>query len=361
MSGPGRSFGGIPTRNALLVVLAGGPLLMPVASSAQADLVTERIRFALYGADLIAGVAAVNAACEVVASGETLELLGGAVDGTSVAVAPGPCTITLILFGMEVPLPIVNTTPLGVHSFYLPGLAIVTLSLVDVSVDLVSSLNATSRVTDPRAATLVPERHTWTAWGARRIAVQASDATGGRIATEIDTEFTWSVSLGLTVWALSVPLYHIGLTSLGAIRGTPTLATPLVVDLRPPPLDLRGPEDLSHDGATFRWNRTLMADADHLELWVDDGSNRLAHHLAPTTTETRVALGPDTAYEVWLDVVDEAGQRGTSERISFDAPSAPSDVAAQGRDPVSIALLLTVGLAAAVGYALGALRRHNRE
>jgi len=345
----------------LLVVLAGGLLLLPVASSAQAELVTEPVRFSLYVADLIPGVAAVNTSCEVVASGEALELLGGAIDGTSLAVAPGPCAITLILFGMEVPLPVVNTTPLGVHSFYLPGLAIVTLGLVDVSVDLVSSLNATSRVTDPPAATLEPENHTWTSWGARRLVVQASDATGGRIATEIETEFTWSVSLGLTVWALSVPLHHIGLTSLGAIRGTPTLATPLVVDLRPPPLDLRGPEELTHDGATFRWNRTLTEDADHLELWVDDGTNRIAYHLASPSTDTRVALGPDTGYEVWLDVVDEAGQRGTSERISFDTPSARADVAAQGLDPVSLALLLTVGLAAAVGYAVGMLRRRSGE
>ena len=43
---------------------------MPVASSAQADLVTEQVRFSLYVADLIPGVAAVNASCEVVASGE---------------------------------------------------------------------------------------------------------------------------------------------------------------------------------------------------------------------------------------------------------------------------------------------------
>lgn len=345
----------------LLVVLAGGLLLMPVASSAQAELVTEQVRFSLYVADLIPGVAAVNASCGVVASGEALGLLGGAIDGTSLAVAPGPCTITLILFGMEVPLPVVNTTPLGVHSFYLPGLAIVTLGLVDVSIDLVSALNATSRVTDPRAASLEPENHTWTSWGARRFLVQASDGYGGRVATAIDTEFTWSVSLGVTVWALSVPLYQVDLTSLGAIQGTPVLATPLVVDLRPPPLDLRGPEDLAHDGATFRWNRTLTEDADHLELWVDDGTNRLAYHLAPTATETRVALRPDTAYEVWLDVVDEAGQRGTSERISFDAPSVPQDVAAQGLDSVSIALVLTVGLAAAVGYAVGVLRRRSGE
>jgi len=191
--------------------------------------------------------------------------------------------------------------------------------------------------------------------------VQASDAYGGRVVTEIETRFTWSLSLGLTVWALSVPLLQVGLTSLGAVQGAPALATPLVIDLRPPPLDLQGPEDLAHDGATFRWNRTLTEDADHHELWVDDGTNRLAHHLASTSTEMRVALRPATAYEVWLDVVDEAGQRGTSERISFDTPSAHADVAAQGLDPVSLALLLTGGLAAAVGYAIGIFRRRSGE
>ncbi|MGQ0796475.1 MAG: hypothetical protein ACT4OI_01225 [Methanobacteriota archaeon] len=341
-------------------MLACGLLLVPVASSAQADLVTERVRFSLYVADVIPAVA-VDAACEVIASGESIELLGGAVDGTSVAVAPGPCSISVILFGTEVPLPLVNTTPLGVRSFYLPGLAIVTLGLVDVSVDLVSSLNATSEVADPDAATVEPEDHTWTAWGARRVVVRASDGFGGRIATRIETEFTWSVSLALTVWALSVPLYQVGLTSLGAVRGAPALATPLVVDLRPPPLEVRGPEDLTHGGATVRWDGTLAEDVDHLELWADDGTARVAYHVAPTATQVRVPLRPDTGYEVWLDVVDEAGQRGTSERVAFESPAAPSEVAAQALDPVSLEALLAVGIAAAVGYAIGARRRRVRE
>jgi hypothetical protein len=334
---------------------------VPTASG-QADLMSDEVRFEFYVGDLVEGALALDARCEIVASGEALDLLGGATDGTSVAVAPGSCAITVILFGTNIPIPLANATPLGVHSFYLPSLALVTFGLVDVSVDLASSLAGATRVVDTTAATLEAENHTWTSWGARRVVVHATDAFGSSLATDLETSFAWTVDLSVTVWALSVPLFHFPLSSLGTFHGTPSLRTPLFVDMRPSPLALAGPEDLTHDGATFRWNGTLASDVDHLELGLDDGSGATLYVVWDRAEPSiRVTLRPETTYRAWLVVVDRAGQETASDPIEFHTLEPPSNgVSVQASGPDGGLLLVVAGLVAIVAFAAGRLSRRRR-
>lgn len=337
-------------RPAFAVAFAWALLAVPAAASAETDLVTQPVRFAFVGQDVIPGVAAVSATCEVEASAENVTLLSGESDLVSVSVGPGPCALALIVFGVAVPVPILNTTPLGKQSYYLPGIPVLTYGLVDVSLDLVSSMNATSRADDPGAVAVAPLNHSWSTWGARRLVLEASAGYGSRRATEIVTAFNWSVSLALTIWAVGVPLYSIGLTHLGDYPGMPVLRTGVIVDLLPAPRQLLTPEDITSGGVTLRWTGIPEDDLDHLELWIDDGRAKVVWMIEdPQALFVRVDARPGSSYSAWVVAVDEAGQSSGSNVVVFQTPAGSTDDGVQlSAEPTPWTVLITTILAAAV-------------
>lgn len=325
------------------------------------------VHFEIPPATIIPGIASLRASCDAIASGENLSLLSGQEVRTTVAAFPGPCGMVLTLFGLDLGLLVVNTTPLGRNSFYLPGIATISFGIVDVSLDLVTALDSRTIIEDPAAAAVEPEDASWPTWGAQRLLVTAATGEGETFGTSLNTTFRYTVSLALTVYALSIVLYQVGLTTLGTYVGVPSLVTNVTVDLVPRALSLQEPTQVDHEGATFTWSAVLDSDADHLELWLADTEwNRSFRVDDVRVTQLRVPLEPDTSYEARIVVVDLAGQATASPPVSFRTAAEPGGpppdgggVTASGSD----ALVWTLGILAVagsvVGYLLGSLRRRD--
>ena len=345
----------------LLVLMAGG-----IPAAALDGFISADVHFEIAQTDLIPGVAAVRASCNVTASGEPLALRANETARTTIGAAPGPCSIVLVLFGLDVGLPLVNTTPLGRSSFFIPGIATATFGLVDVTLDLVTSLNSTTRVEDPRLATVDPTDVAWSAWGIALLDVQAADGFGSNATSALNTTFVYTMALAVSVFALSVEIFHADLTAIGSVIGTPSLRTDLSVDLRPHALVLGPLSEVRHDGATFAWAGSVDPDVDHLELFVTDGTRNASYRLGPAASTVSVPLVPSTHYTAWIVAVDGSGQATPSNVIVFDTPGAPPTVPnvpleTQGTPALFWVLVVVAGLLGAIGYGLGLLRGRREE
>jgi len=323
------------------------------------------VGFEVPGTDLIPNVAAVRASCHLNASGEAIVLLANGTVRSTLAAAPGPCTIVLVLLGVDITLPIFNTTPLGRSSFYVPGIATLSFGIVDLTLDLVTSLNSTSRVAGGIAA-VSPEVVVWSTWGAHRISVDATDGVGSIARSDLNTTFTYTMSIALTVYLLSIELFHRDLAAIGSFDGTPSLVTGLSVNLRPHALALETPSNVDADSASLSWSGTVDSDVDHLELRLTDATSNVTYRVPPTATHVDVLLRPSTHYEARIVSVDQAGQQTSSNAVEFESAAAPaspspSPIEAQGNPVVTWTLVALGVLAAVVAYALGSLRRRKDD
>lgn len=275
----------------------------------------------------------------------------------------------LILFGVEVGIPTITTTPVGRSSYYIPGLSLGTLGLGDVSLDLQSSLNSTSRVADQGAAHLDAEAVNWSSWGAHRLVVQSAHGHGDKIASALNTTFTYSLDLGLTIWVAGIQVYQTGLADFGAYQGTPALVTPLSVDLLPHRLTLGPAHDVSYQAATLNWTGTIDSDMDHLELWVDGGGSNVSYRITDRVTSAMtVPLKANTDYRSWIVVVDESGQSVSSPVVSYrtlttpvsSTPTTPTPPPTYTEAQANLIVVGTFGfiavLAALVAYGFGRTR-----
>jgi hypothetical protein len=282
---------------------------------------------------------------------------------STLSASAGPCSIVLVLFGIDVGIPVLNTTPLGTNSFYLPGLSIATLGIVDLSLDLVTSLNSTSWIEDG-IGIASPQEIAWPSWGVQRIQVQGEDGFGTVAASHLRTAFTYRMSLAFSVYALSIRLYHVDLVEVGSAVGTPSLRTPFVVDLRPHALVLAPAEGIRPDRATLSWSGSTDSDVDHLELWLSDGRSEGMVRLPTSASKADVLLRPATSYRAWIVSVDSSGQGTPSNEVAFESAKAPATAAPLASvrgDAVTWALVALAILAAFVGYGVGSLRRRKSD
>ncbi len=347
----------------MLVLLVPAP-----ASAALPPLVSQSIHFEVPGHDLIPNVAAFRASCNAVASGEPLALQNNETVRTTVAAAPGPCSMILVLFGFDVPIPTINTTPIGRNLYSIPGVSLPTLGLVDVSLDLKASLNTTTRVADPAVALVEGGELDWGSWGTQRVVVRGADGYGSVVASTIGTTYTYALSLGLTIWIAGIQAYETSLADFGAYAGTPALVTPLSVDLLPHPLTLGPARQITYQGATLNWTGTIDADMDHLELWVTDGTTNVSYRITDRVVSAMtVPLRADTAYRAGIVAVDASGQAVASPSVGFRTLAAPPpETAAPVTPPVTTegqANVIVIGtfsfialLAALVAYGFGRVR-----
>jgi len=318
--------------------------------------VTTRIHFGVQQTDIIPGVAAMRAACDIDASGEPIFILANESTRSILAAGPGPCTIVLVLFGLDIGLPVFDKTPLGTHSFSLPGISTVTLGFVDLSVDLTTSLDSTSRVPDG-IAQVSPSQIGWSAWGANRILIHGEDGVGSIATSELETTFAYAMSIGFSIYSHGIPLYHLDLVRIGSFTGGPSLVTPLSVDLRPHTLTLVGPMELSDDRATFTWTGIVDSDVDHLELWLTDGRTNVSYRLPANATDVEVTLWRSTHYEARIVSVDGSSQMSPSDAIAFDTPSAGIQIQDDLTSPALSWSMMAVALVAGgIGFRWGAVR-----
>jgi hypothetical protein len=336
---------------------------MAVTADPLDDFTNVHVSFDIAQKDLIPGIAAVRASCDVNASGEPLVVLANGSARSTVAVSAGPCSIVLVLAGLDVALPGLNMTPLGTSSFYLPGLSTVTLGIVDLSLDLVTSLNSTSWIEEP-IGEASPQEIAWTSWGAERIRVRGEDGFGSVAESHLRTAFTYRMSLALSVYALSIRLFHADLTDLGSAVGTPLLRTPFIVDLKPHALVLAPAEGIRPDGATLSWTGTADPDVDHLELWLSDGQSEGMVRLPASASRSEVLLRPATSYRAWIVSVDVSGQGTPSNEIAFESAGTPTSVApvgSLGSNAFTWTMVALAILATFVGFAVGLLRGRQRD
>lgn len=361
--------GGIPTKALAFGLVVVALLLLPVRAAAlPPELVTQTVHFDVQGGDLIAGVAAFRASCDAVASGEPLALRDNESIRTTVAASPGPCAMILILFGQDVAIPTITTTPIGRSSYYLPGLSFVSIGLVDVSLDLQSSLNSTSKIADAAVAAVAGETSDWTSWGAQRLVVQGAHGYGSSVASSLETTFAYHLSMGVTIWIAGIQAYQAGLRDFGSYEGTPALATPVSVDLLPHPRTLGPARDVTYQGAGLNWTGTVDADFDHLELWVTDGTTNVSYRITDRVTSAMaVPLRAATTYRAWVVSADKGGQETRSNVITFRTLAAPPPVDNTPTEPptyteaqANLVVVLTFSgiavLAALVAYGFGRTR-----
>jgi hypothetical protein len=338
---------------------------MPMAVTADPldDFMSSEVRLDIAQKDLIPGIAAVRASCAVNASGEPLLVLANGSAHSTLAVSAGPCSIVLVLGGLDVAIPVFNTTPLGTSSFYLPGVSTVSLGIVDLSLDLVTSLNSTSWIEDGLGEAS-PQEIVWSSWGAQRIRVHGEDGFGSVAESHLRSAFTYRMSLALSVYVFSIRLFHTDLAEVGSAVGTPPLRTPFVVDLRPHARVLAPAEGIRSDRASLSWTGTTDSDVDHLELWLSDGPSEGMVRLPPSASRFEVLLRPSTSYRAWIVSVDASGQGSPSNEIVFEsaeAPAAAAPVGSLGGNAFTwtlVALAIFVGL---IGYAAGTLHGRKRD
>lgn len=347
-----------------VVCLASGAPAF-VSANPVSDFVHADVGFEVPGTELIQNVAAFRASCHLNGSGEAIVLLANGTVRSTLAASPGPCTIVLVLLGVDVTLPVFNTTPLGRSSFFVPGIATVSFGVVDLTLDLVTSLNSTSRVAGGIAA-VSPDVIGWSTWGAQRISVDAMDGVGSIARSELNTTFTYAMSVALTVYLLSIELFHRDLAAIGSFDGTPSLVTDLAVDLRPHALALETPSNVDADGASLSWSGTVDSDVDHLELRLTDATSNVTYRVPPTATHVDVLLRPSTHYEARIVSVDRAGQEASSNAVAFVSPAAPASptptpIEAQGNPVVTWTLVALAVLAGVIGFLGGSLRRRKGD
>ncbi len=358
--------GGIPTKALAFVALLAALFILPTpASAGLPPLVNQTIHFEVPGQNLIPGVAAFRASCDVVASGEPLALQDNATVRTTVAAAPGNCSMVLILFGVEVGIPTITTTPVGRDSFYIPGLTTFSFGIVDVSLDLQTALNSTSTIGSSAVAAVQQPDVYWGSWGAQRLVVQAAHGYGGVVTTDLETNFTYSLALGLTVWVAGVQAGHTDLADFGRYTGAQSLVTPVSVDLLPHALVLGPATSITYGGASLNWTGTVDSDVDHLELWIVDQATNVSYRIEdPGANALNVALRPATDYTAWVIAVDASGQETVSPGISFRtltvpppaAPPPPTYTESQANVVVVATFLFIALLAALVAYGFGRVR-----
>lgn len=317
--------GGIPTKALAFVLVLVALLVGPGPTrAALPDLVTQTVHFEVQGGDLIPGVAAFRASCDAIASGEPLAALDNETLRTTVAAAPGNCSMILILFGQDVTIPTITTTPIGRSSYYLPGLSFVSVGIVDVSLDLQSTLNSSSRVAAAAVGAVAAGEVAWAAWGAQRLVFQAAHGHGDHLASDLNTTFTYALSLGITIWIAGIQTHQAPVRDFGAYVGTPSLVTPVDVDLLPHPLKLGPARGVTYEAATLNWTGIEESDMDHLEVWVTDGTLNASYRITDRVQSSmQVPLRAQTAYHAWIVQVDGSGQATVSNGITFQTLATP--------------------------------------
>jgi len=213
---------GRPEMGLLIGLTIVGLLTPSPLASASNEILQQSVSFGLPKTDAQSWLA-MSATCGVAATYERLSLAFEESVDTFLNMAPGSCDITVYVLGIAVPIPILNSTPLGRNFFRIPGFATLTLGVADLSVDLVTVLAANRDETNPEF--IAPSSLSWPIWGMQVFSV--TDRFDG----EKDTLLTYvphlSFSLGASVFILGVQVYGTDIVQLSDIAGTPSVAIPI--------------------------------------------------------------------------------------------------------------------------------------
>lgn len=345
---------GIRTLLALVIVLPALGALVPTVPAAE---VTETgVSFGIPRRELVTGLD-VAVGCDVSASHGTLAVRDGGTAETFLAMAPGPCAITVYLFGAPIALPILNSTPIGRSSYMIPGVGGLTFGLADVSVDLVLRIGA--RLTgEVEGLVVAPAEASWTRWGATALAVASTmGRTGSTVREELPFNVTMNLSVGVGVHALGIRVLSRELASLGEVTGTPSVNVPVHIDLKPSAVQATA---WGRAHTTIRVNWTPTADDDIASYRIvatsEYGPATVFLVDDPSALSTEIPALPAVDYRIDVSVVDRGGQVSEVSSVTVRTPAEPVG----GPAPPQVEPLLgIVVLSGVLGFVLGLFVRRR--
>jgi len=330
-------------------------------TSVRAQPVAEQpVDFGLPRTQVVDGLD-VELACQVIATSEAVSVLDAGEASSSVGVAPGRCTITVYVLDVPIPVPILNVTPLGRLAISIPGVSGFTNGLVDVSIDLVTSLSANYTGTSV-AVSPNPTEMAWSHWGARSVTISAhSGGEGNSLSIPVPYAFWMALAIGVTVSALGVPVFSVNLATVGTFEGAPDVVVPVTVDLKPSRVGTVDAWAPSAEAVQVNWTPNQDTDFASYRVRLEGGGSSYVFAVdtqASSTLTMPAAKGTD--YTVSVNVVDRAGQPSAARSVQIRTPgtSAPSPPV---EGPGMVLLVLGVLAAFAAGFGVAWSLRRRRE
>ncbi len=307
-----------------------------------------------------------EAACQVAASAANIAVIDGQASNSFISVSPGACAITVYVLGIPISLPVLNETPLGRYSFYIPGVSGFTFGLADVSIDLVTGLFANYTGSSPILSS-APSGLTWSTWGASPVTIVAhSGGEGDSLSLQAPYTLSMTFAVGVSVFVLGLAVWSVNLASLGSIAGTPAVPIPISVDLRPTRVAVTGGWAPSPYLLQVNWTPNTDADFARYRVSVQDAQSQYAYAVYSQAASTlTIPASPGRTYNVTVEAIDQSGLISTSSMLTIPTPSAPPPSLAVGGSPAgepnATQFAVALALMVVIGFVAGRVTRPRRR
>jgi hypothetical protein len=349
-----------------LVLLLLASSLAGMARSTSADSVLEQsVAFGLPRTQVVYGFD-FEASCHVSVSYKSLDMLDGHMGYSFFATSPGACAITAYVLGVPVSLPVADMTPLGRLHFSIPGVSGFTFGLADITFDLGIGLRAALRA-QPAVATVTPSSVEWTEWGTAPLAVQAhAGGQGDTLSITFPYMLSMTFSVGVSVFAFGFKILSVDFFQLGVVTGTPEVALPVSIDLRPTQVSIIGAGADAPDLIHINWAENLDMDFASYRLMVADNLTTFIV-VIESRSQTHLILPalPGHVYQITVNVLDIRGQSsvGTYQRVT--TPPEPMSPAPEKNTPLSanpiLIFLSGISVGGTLAWFLASRRRKHLD
>ncbi len=309
-------------RGVVFVALFALALSLFASSSINADAIQVQEKVVTFGVPRmnVAPNLDFEASCQVTATFAEVVVIDGARDMTFLAVSPGSCTIAVYVFGIAIPLPILETT-LGSYQFEILDIGFI-FGLANIDLELVTSLMASYDSTVAGIA-IEPASVGWSTWGSKNLLVTAAiGELGSKRPLSVPLQLTMTFNLGLSVITAGFTWLSLPLASLGSFSGTPNVSIPVTVDLVPRPVSFNNASAPDPTSIHLEW--TASPDSDFASYMIQitggDGSSYTYAVESRGTTSLTLPASPDNPHTISIRVVDDAGLRSSSDTVEVTTP-----------------------------------------
>lgn len=326
-------------------------LASPVASAS--GVTQTSVDFGVPRTQIVSGLD-FEAACKVAATSADTSVIDGQTSNSFSSVSPGACAITVYVLGIPIGLPVLNETPLGRYSFYIPGVSGFTFGLADVSIDLVTVLFANYTGSSPVLSS-VPSGLTWSTWGASPVTIAAhSGAEGDSLSFQAPYTLSMTFAVGVSVYVLGLAVWSVNLASLGSIAGTPAVPIPVSVDLRPTRVAVTGGWAPSPYLLQVNWTPNTDTDFSSYRVSVQDGQSGHTYAVDSQAASTlTMPASPGRTYNFTVEAVDQSGMVSTASTLTIRTPSAPTPGATVNVSPAGAPDATQFGVIFVLGLVIG--------
>ncbi|MFQ5884626.1 MAG: hypothetical protein ACE5IO_05950 [Thermoplasmata archaeon] len=314
-------------RHLVVLVLVASVLAVVQPQNVTADegnVSETTVHFGLAPMEIVAGIT-FELSCKVNVVSSDFELKSGESRIASYGVTPGPCSAELGILGIPLALPLYNSTPLGASPYYIPGVSGIAFGLVDVSIDLVTSLKGTLDTTSAAPLQISEDSLKWDVWGSRQVNVNLpSSLTGGRDTKSLVMSLGYEISLGVSVWFLGYRLIGFDLADIGTIPGTPEITNHVTADYKPTAITFSGEPIATFEEITLYWTKNPDSDFLCYEIIQIHQSLEMSFKITDSNTVTaHLPAKPLQSYELEVRVYDSAMQYSSTDLRAVTTPDYP--------------------------------------